>query len=168
MADRREDFVEFAEARRAQLRRFAYSMCGDWHQAEDVVQIALSKLYQAWPRVHRSGREDAYTRKIVARVAVDESRRPWRREVSMDLDGDDDRAPTKFESPHDIVAALQALPPRQRQVVVLRHWMDLSVEETAETLGIPQGTVKSQTSRALARLNQLLTHAEHEVKGDRR
>ena len=100
--------------------RIAYTLCGDWHQAEDLVQTALAKLYVAWPRLHKAGAEEAYARQIIVRANIDESRRPWRRErpgvehhdrpVAADH-SEDDRS--------ELVGALQQLPPMQRKVVVL-------------------------------------------------
>ncbi len=152
------EFATFVAARRPHLRRIAYALCGDWHQAEDLVQTALAKLYVAWPRLHKEGAEEAYVRRIMVRANIDESRRPWRRE-SPGLD-QHDRAIAADHSEDDrseLVRALQQLPPMQRKVVVLRHWLDLSVEQTAGELDISTGTVKSHTSRALAALHTLLT-----------
>lgn len=160
-AQRDAEFEAYVAAARPRLRRLAYSLCGDWHAADDVVQTALAKLYVAWPRVARASDQDAYVRRTVARTTIDESRRPWRRERSG-LEAHD-RAGT--ESPvlerHDLVAALQQLPEMQRKTVVLRHWLGLSVAETAHDLGIAEGTVKSHTSRALEALQQLMTEKEH-------
>ncbi|MCW2768430.1 MAG: polymerase, sigma-24 subunit, subfamily [Nocardioides sp.] len=82
MRDRRGGLDEYASVRRPHLRRFAYALCGDWHAADDLVQMALARAYVAWPRIHRAGAEDAYVRRILTRVAIDQSRRPWRRESS--------------------------------------------------------------------------------------
>ncbi len=133
-------------------------MCGDWHRAEDVLQTALVKAYVAWPRVHRDGREEAYVRRIIVRTNVDERRRPWRRERSG-LEGYDRPAaePTAIEERSELFEALQQLPISQRRVVVLRHWLGLSVEETAAELGISTGTVKSHSSRGRERLREVLT-----------
>ncbi|MFC6287337.1 SigE family RNA polymerase sigma factor [Nocardioides sp. GCM10027113] len=156
--ERDEAFTEFVVARRTHLRRIAYAVCGDWHQAEDLLQTALTKLYVAWPRVRRDGREEAYVRQIIVRARIDEARRPWRRERSG-LDGVD--APAREEMPVEersaLFDALQALPEMQRKVVVMRHWLGLSVAEAAADLGISQGTVKSHSSRGLERLQGLLT-----------
>ena len=78
--DRDAAFTEFVATRRTHLRRVAYAICGDWHRADDLVQTALVKLYVAWPRLQRDGREEAYVRTIIVRADIDESRRPWRRE----------------------------------------------------------------------------------------
>lgn len=156
------DFAAFVAARRPHLRRVAYALCGDWHQAEDLVQIALAKLYVAWPRIHTSGAEEAYARQVIVRAGIDESRRPWRRERSGLGRVEHDRPAPASGSPEDrdeLVDALQGLPPMQRRAVVLRHWLDLSVEETARELGVSPGTVKSHTSRGLAALHAALTVA---------
>jgi len=154
------DFAAFVAARRPHLRRVAYALCGDWHQAEDLVQTALAKLYVAWPRIHRDGAEEAYARRIIVRAGIDESRRPWRRERSGLDPGQHDRAmPTagSLEDRSELVEALQTLPRMQRRAVLLRHWLDLSVQETAQELGVSTGTVKSHTSRGLAALHAALT-----------
>ena len=151
------DFAAFVGARRTHLRRVAYALCGDWHAAEDLVQTALAKLYVAWPRIHREGAEEAYARRIIVRANIDASRRPWRRE-RPGLPHRDELVEAD-QSVHDrsvLVHALQQLPPMQRKSVVLRHWLDLSVEETARELGISTGTVKSHTSRGLAALHAAL------------
>ena len=156
------EFEAYVAAARPRLRRLAYSLCGDWHGADDVVQTALAKLYVVWPRVSRVSDQDAYVRRTVARTTIDESRRPWRREQSG-LDGHDRPVDgPEVQSRHDLVAALQRLPEMQRKTVVLRHWLGLSVTETAHDLGIAEGTVKSHTSRALAALHELIIDHERE------
>lgn len=156
--DRRVEFIEYAAARRPRLVRLAYALCGDWHTADDVVQTALAKLYVAWPRVRSRGAEDSYVRQTIVRAVIDESRRPWRRERAG-LEGFDhpDRPGLDPGERHDLVNALMTLPEMQRRTVVLRHWLGLSVAETARDLRISEGTVKSHTSRALERLHQLMT-----------
>ena len=157
-ADRDAAFSEFVAARRTHLRRIAYAVCGDWDRAEDLVQTALVKLYVAWPRVRRDGAEEAYARTIIVRAGIDESRRPWRRE-RPGLEGtaeQESREPLPVEERSVLFEALQALPSMQRRVVVLRHWLGLSVAETATELRIGEGTVKSHSSRGLARLQELL------------
>ena len=159
MPRRDAEFTEYVSERRTTFLRTAYLLCGDWAQAEDVVQVVLIKLYLAWPRVHRE-RADGYVRKMIARTAIDEWRRPSRRAV---LPGDSliDLAPAapegfSYEERSVLLESLRQLPPRQRQVVVLRHWWGCSVAEVAKDLRITQGTVKSQTARALERLKTLL------------
>ena len=150
-------FVDYVAGRQAHLRRIAYAVCGDWHRADDLLQTALTKLYVAWPRVHRDGSPDAYVRRIIVRSNIDESRRPWRRERSG-LDGHDAAAVagTDLEDRSALFEALQALPEMQRKTVVLRHWLGLSVAETATELGIAEGTVKSHSARALTTLQSAL------------
>lgn len=172
MAQSREEFAEYVRARRELLRRLAYSLCGNWHQADDIVQIALAKLYVAWPRISRKGNEDAYVRRVIANTAVDESRRPWRREIAVDAIDSDLMASAAnaaiaepAEAPQNLVEALQLLPVMQRRVVVLRHWLDMSVSDVAADLGISEGTVKSHSSRAMARLHHLLVDPANEEMG---
>jgi RNA polymerase sigma-70 factor (sigma-E family) len=154
-------YVEYVASRQGRLRRIAYALCGDWHQAEDLLQTALTKLYVAWPRVHRDGREDAYVRQILVRTNIDAHRRARRQELPG-LDGLDDAVPdstTMVADRSELFEALQRLPQMQRKAVLLRHWLDLSVDQTARELGIGQGTVKSHTARGLAALQAALTGA---------
>jgi RNA polymerase sigma-70 factor (sigma-E family) len=157
-ADRDAAFTEFVLARQTHLRRIAYAICGDWQRAEDVLQTALAKLYAAWPRINDAGKEEAYTRRIIVNADLDDRRRAWRRETPG-LDDVDPPAPAGFpvEERTALFDAIQALPQMQRKVVVLRHWLGLSVRETAAELGISEGTVKSHSSRALERLQSVLT-----------
>lgn len=160
-AEREAAYVEFATSRRDQLRRIAYGMCGDWHQADDLVQTALVKLYVAWPRVARHGSEDAYVRRILLNAAIDASRRSARREVPTDrLPEAAAPAGVGVEEHDSLVAALQHLPAQQRATVLLRHWLGLSVAETSAQLGITEGTVKSHTSRGLSALREAMAAAE--------
>ena len=155
--DREEAFTEFVAARQAHLRRIAYALCGDWHQADDLLQTALTKLYVAWPRIRHEGGEEAYVRQIMVRANIDDSRRPWRRErPSADLPDQPGDQPTPLEERSALFDALQSLPEQQRKVVVLRHWLGLSVRETATELGINEGTVKSHSSRGLKTLEAVL------------
>ena len=154
---RDREFADFVTARQTHLRRIAYAVCGDWHRADDLLQTALTKLYVAWPRLHLDGREEAYTRQIIVRANIDESRRPWRREQSgLDAHDRASRAELPYEERSALFDALHQLPPMQRRTVLLRHWLGLSVEETAAELRISTGTVKSHTSRGLARLQTAL------------
>lgn len=155
-----EQYVAFVAARQQHLRRIAYAISGDWHRAEDLLQTALTKLYLAWPRLRREDGEEAYVRTIIVRADIDEHRRPWRRERAGLPEADQPAAePFPVEERSALFEALQALPTMQRRVVVLRHWLGLSVAETADELQISQGTVKSHSSRGLDALRQVL--AEH-------
>lgn len=153
--DRNPGFTEYVVARRPHLYRTALLLCGDAHRAEDVVQNALAKLYVAWPRAERAASVDSYVRRILVNSHIDETRRPWRRERPLPDDFDAPQ-PAQGESHEVLWAALGALPRRQRQVVVLRHFWGLSVEETAADLGISTGTVKSQAHDAIASLRTAL------------
>ena len=164
MGGTRDDgFTAYVAGRRAHLFRTAYLLCGDPHRAEDIVQTALAKLYVAWPRASRADSVDAYVRRVIINSHLDETRRPWRRESPTEDDRLDRAAPAGV-APEDADAlwtALQELGPKQRRVVVLRHYWGLSVEETAADLGVSPGTVKSQTSAALEKLRTaLLTDTE--------
>lgn len=160
------DFSAFVRANRVELLRSACLLtAGDTHLAEDLVQTALARLYVAWHRVRPESGPLAYARRIVVNAHLDETRRSrWRRERFVaEPDETADRQPVSTWaaderiSGEEVRAALAALPPRMRAVVVLRHWMDLSVEETAEVLGCSEGTVKSQTAKATKHLRALLT-----------
>jgi RNA polymerase sigma-70 factor (sigma-E family) len=156
-AEEEASYVEFVQARQAHLRRIAYAVCGDWHRADDLLQTALVKLYVAWPRLHLAGREEAYVRRILVRADIDESRRPWRRE-RPGLAGHDPvgRVGLGVEDRSALFEALQRLPAMQRKVVLLRHWLGMSVAETAAELRIGTGTVKSHSSRGLHALEAAL------------
>jgi RNA polymerase sigma-70 factor (sigma-E family) len=157
--DRDHRFVEYVAARRGRLYRTAYLICGDAHRADDLVQIALAKAYVAWPRLEQAGNVDAYVRRILVNAHVDETRRGWRRE-RPGLDDVDETTPAPaHEGNEELWDALRRLAPGQRRIVVLRHYWGLSVEETAADLGISPGTVKSQTSAALAHLRRALVEA---------
>lgn len=159
-------FVAFVSARRRHLLATAYLLCGDWHHAEDLVQTALTKLYLAWPRVHHKGSEDAFARTVLLRTGIDASRRAWNRERTVDR-LPDLPAPESVgvEDRDELVTALATLPPRQRATVVLRYWLDLSVEDTAAELGVSVGTVKSQAAKALEHLREHLAVDEKATRG---
>jgi RNA polymerase sigma-70 factor (sigma-E family) len=152
-----EAFRAFAWAQRPMLRRTAYLMCGDWHQADDLVQTTLVKLYLAWRRIHSGANPQAYTRRILTRCYLDDRRRPWRREAPTEEVADRAAPASAAEDVLDLRAALDLLPPRQRATIVLRFWADASVAETADALDCSEGTVKSQTARALATLREHLS-----------
>ncbi len=145
---READFTEFYLARRTTLRRTAYLIVRDWHTAEDLVQQAMVKVYAAWPRVRRHSAE-AFARKVVVNECLSQLRR--RRDVPVEHLPD--RAVTSDDaSPLDVGAALDLLAPRQRAIIALRFVDDLSVADVAQALAITEGTVKSQTAKALATL----------------
>lgn len=139
------------------LRRTAYLLCGDWHHAEDLVQIAFTKTFVAWSRMKHHDSVEAYLRQTITRAFLDETRRPWRREHSS-AELPDVIASTSVGPEDRIVLehALSHVPPKQRACLVLRFFADLSVAETAAALGCTQGTVKSNTARGLETLRAAL------------
>lgn len=153
------DYSEFVQASWPALYRTAYLLLGDRGLAEDLVQTALAKTYASWGKVRDLGAARAYARTTMVNTAASWFRRSgWRNErpteVLREPSYDDD--PTVRPA---LMQALAQLPPRQRAVVVLRFYDDLSVADTAHALGCAEGTVKSQTSDALARLRTLLGEA---------
>ena len=151
-------FVEFAQAVRSRLRRTAYLLCGDWDQASDHVQEGLIRVYVAWPRLTRAGGEYAYARKAVVSAFIDHARRRSSTEVTGHHEPDVPSGQDVAESVTAraaLMSALADLPSRQRACVVLRYFEDLSVVDTATVLGCSEGTVKSQTSRALVSLRSM-------------
>ena len=153
-----DEFVAYVAASSAYLRSTAFVLCGDWHRADDLLQVTFLKLYRVWPRLVRRGELDGYVRRMVVRAFLSENRRKWRSREH--LPGELPDVPASPESDHaqrlSVRAALAGVPPKQRAVLVLRYWDDLSVEETAAALGCTAGTVKSQSARGLATLRKLL------------
>ena len=152
MRGRDQEFAEFFSARFDGARRIAYAMCGSWPDAEEIAQAAFVKLYARWSKV-RIETVDAYLRTILTRVFLDTKRRGRAREQVVaelpDTIAPADAGPAERMA---LRAALLAVPPGQRAVLVLRFVADLSVEQVAEALGCSTGTVKSQTARGLAAL----------------
>jgi RNA polymerase sigma-70 factor (sigma-E family) len=150
------EFREFMSARWPTMVRLAYGLTGDQGHAEDVAQAAFTRAYVSWPRVRRSGDPDAYVRQIV----INQNRNRFRKHRVAERLTDSPPEPAagdavrEYDERSALVAALQRLGPRQRAVVVLRYWVDLTETETAAALNCSVGTVKSQASRALATLRQ--------------
>lgn len=156
MTNRGDDFSAYFAARAHALRATAYLLCGDWHRAEDITQVAMTKLYLAWPRLREHGM-DAYARKVVVRTFLAENRRLWRRREQLTHEPPEPVSDSGDLAQRLLVeAALATVPPRQRAVLVLRYWTDLSVEETADVLECSTGTVKSQAARGIAALRKRL------------
>ena len=154
--DTEADFTAYVAARRARFYRTACLLCGDPHRAEDIVQDALARLYGAWDRVSRMQNPDGYVRRIIVNAHYSDRRRPWRRESAAEPRDVPVEPGFPAEDADAIRAALRALPAGQRRVIVLRHIWDLTIEETATELRISTGTVKSQTSDAVAGLRRAL------------
>ncbi|WP_229073656.1 SigE family RNA polymerase sigma factor [Actinoplanes sp. DH11] len=159
-AEEEEGFRQFVAAQLGPLRKLAYLTCGNWHTAEDAVATALAKLYPRWRKLDRP---DLYAKTMVYRAAVDETRRPWRRERSAGDELPDValRDPSAMTDERlRVQVALRGVPRKQRAALILRFYLGLSLEETAGVLGVSVGTAKSQTSRGLSRLREVLA-AEH-------
>lgn len=153
--DDRAEFVAFVHARQHRLLRAAYLVCGDHHRAEDLLQDALVKLALRWPRL-RDGDPEAYLRTVMYRDAVSWWRRLRRESLPGALPDPPHEDDTGFVPDRlAFSSALARLTARQRAVLVLRYFDDLSEARTAEILGVSVGTVKSQTHTALRRLREL-------------
>jgi RNA polymerase sigma-70 factor (sigma-E family) len=155
-SDSEDEFREFVVRRRGALLRTAYLLTGDDGHAEDLVQTALLKTYRHWGRVARAGDPPAYVRRVLVTTATSWRRRLLSTEQVMDAvpeQAHHDRYPERSAA---VIDALRALPPRMRAVVVLRYYEDQTEVQTAELLGCSVGTVKAQSSRAMARLRAAL------------
>ena len=147
-----DDFDQFAVAAWPRLLRSAYLLCGDHHLAEDLVQTALARTYARWRHVRRDDAM-AYARTVLVNLNIDRLRRKRPVEVRDALPDRAER--TRGGGPDDrdeVVRLLQGLTERERRVVVLRHYFDLTEADVAAELGVSKGTVKSTLSRALAKL----------------
>jgi len=158
-----QDFRIFVQEIAASLHRTAYLLCGDWYLADDLVQEALAKAYSHWRKVQKAENPSAYVRRIL----INESRRSWRRNRNVTARPDADLTDIAVADMSETVAnraellqALQSLSARQRATVVLRFLEGLSERETAAALGCSEGTVKSQTSRALIKLKSVLNRGD--------
>ena len=154
-----EEFRAFVAARSpALLRTSCLLVGGDWALAEDLLQAALTKTYLAWGRIEDRGAVEAYVRRTLATTATSWWRRRWHGERSTDVlpEGADPDRSAVVDERDALWRHVRALPAKQRAVLVLRFYEDLSEAETARTLGVSPGTVKSHTSRALATLRAAL------------
>ncbi|MDX6762836.1 MULTISPECIES: SigE family RNA polymerase sigma factor [Streptomyces] len=152
------DFETFARTAQRGLYRTAYLLCGDADGARDLTQTTLAKLFQHWRRVAAADHPQAYARTVLTRTFLAERRRRLR-DLLAHRRADPPPAPHHADLRVTLLAALAELPPRARAMVVLRYWEDLSVETVAELLRCSEGTVKSQCSRALAKLRVRLGDA---------
>jgi len=166
-----DDYVAFVRARQGALLRAAYLICGDHHLAEDLLQEALVKLASRWERL-RDEAPEAYVRKILYRDAVSRWRKVRRETL---VDHHDPVGPLATITEPDgtgqvltgvqVREALDLLPPRQRAVIVLRYFEDLTEAQIADALGIAPGTVKSQASDAMRTLRGLIPPKEEGSHG---
>lgn len=152
-------FEQFVHDSATSLLRSAYLLCGDRSQAEDLLQLTLLRVARRWPAARRS--PDAYARRVLINLSRDGWRHDRRRVAEASWEslrpepGESDRTDA-IAGREAVIAALRELPIRQREVVVLRFYADLPVAETAAAMGVSAGAVKSYTSRALARMRELL------------
>lgn len=165
------DFSEYVAARGPALERFAYVLTGDAHRAQDLVQTALLRAYRRWRWVARADHPDAYVRRIVTTSYVDWRRRRSNHEEPVDAlpdrpagDGPADPA-DRVADRDELQRALATLSPRQRAVLVLRHyegWDDASI---AAALGCGEPAVRTHASRGLQRLRDALGHVDRRSGG---
>src|SRR5262245_33057821 len=144
--DEEVSYRDYVAVRLERLRRTAFLYCRDWHLADDLVGVTGGKLYQHWRRAQQADNLDAYGHGILTHAWLDERRRPWRREHVVE-DIPDRPSPRNEPESGDLLELLATLPSRRRACVVLRFYCDMSVDQTAQILGISTGTVKSQTAR---------------------
>ncbi|WP_329550500.1 SigE family RNA polymerase sigma factor [Streptomyces sp. NBC_00696] len=165
-ADDEREFREFVAARSRALLHTAYLLTGDWEQGRDLVQTALASTARRWSRLRDRQQPEIYVRRVIYHAQVDRFRLlSWGRERGTDTLPDQPSAQgtawaDSVVQRHDIMAALRRLPRRQRAVVVLRYFEDRPDSEIAAILGVAQGTVRSQTHKALASLRTTLAEAE--------
>lgn len=150
------EFEEYAGSRWPVLFRTALLLAGDEAEADDLAQTTLVKAYAVWPRVQRADSPDAYVRRMLVNEFLSDRRRTARRRAQLPLAVPE---PPIIEDPAqrlDLWANVMMLPPRQRAVLVLRFYEDLTEAETARVLGVSVGTVKSQAHDALRTLRTRL------------
>jgi RNA polymerase sigma-70 factor (sigma-E family) len=162
------DFVSWAEVAAPRLRRLGFLITGDWHLAEDLTQDALIRIYSVWGRVSRTGSPNAYASRVVVNA-----NRSWLR-VARNRERPTEHLPDRTEPASAdnagsdlqdrLVWALAHLGSSQRRIVVLRYWEGRSEAEVAQILDLSLGAVKSQASRGLARLRELLAADDLRVR----
>ncbi|GAA0929640.1 SigE family RNA polymerase sigma factor [Virgisporangium ochraceum] len=168
--DQQRSFETYVRQRGQALYRIAYLLTGDHHHAQDLVQQALLKVVGRWRRLAADGDPDPYVRRVLYTEHVGRWRRSKR---TVSESGPIHREPVAADGADDLVAALAVrealatLAPRQRAVIVLRYFEDLTEAQTAEVLGIRVGTVKSQARDALARLRDLAPYLIDDRDADR-
>jgi RNA polymerase sigma-70 factor (sigma-E family) len=151
------DYSEYVEFRLPALRRLALLLCQDRHRADDLVQQTVIRVYVHWAKASAADNTDAYVNAILVREFLHERRSGWTRRVSVfDQVPDAPILTADRDGLMDLQAAVAALAPGQRAVLVLRYYCDLTVEQTAAALGCGTGTVKSQTAKAIATLRSKL------------
>ena len=159
MAPTGTDFEQWLRAREGSLHRTARLLTHDPHAAQDLVQATLAKMYLAWDRLQDQERVDAYARRILVNEHRSTWRRAWKqREVMTETLPDAGQSSPEYDGQGDAVwRFVCSLPPKQRTVIVLRYYEQLTEAEVADLMGISIGTVKSQAHRALASLRERVT-----------
>ena len=160
-------FREFVVARSPALLRTAWMLTGDQAAAEDLLQTALARTWPHWDRIV-DGRPDAYVRKVMVRVNASWRARRWNQETPTSdadlhhqrLHASNQNDSARLDDQLILIKALSTLPVRQRQVVVLRFFDDLSVDAVSEVMGCSAGTVKSQSAKGLTKLREALEATE--------
>jgi RNA polymerase sigma-70 factor (sigma-E family) len=170
MARTDADFDAFVAAQVNDLLRTAYLIAWDEAEAEDLVQECLFKVARRWPRVRSMDQPHAYARRILINLATDGARSRARRRVELEppsaSSAERSVDPLAALDTHaELVDALGQLPPRQRAVLVLRYFNDLTEAQAAEVLGCSPGTVKSNASRGLARLREVFELSSPQTQG---
>lgn len=153
-----DDFRAFVSERMDRWRRTAYLLCQDWYTADDVVSITVTKLFRNWRKVQAAANRDAYAQRVLSRSWLDEAKRASRRELPQAQPAEAAwSVPDRIADRESLARLLRTLGPRQRAVLVLRFYLDYSVEETADVLQVSIGTVKSQSARGLDALRTTAT-----------
>ena len=153
-----QDFVDFVAARWTPLYRLAYLLTASPTAAEDLLQTTFEKAYGSWSRISRMEFPEAYMRRMLTNALVSSRRRAWLREVSSDSvpEAVGETIEVGVLDRSLLWPLVCALPVRQRAVIVLRYYEDLSEAQIADVLGCAPGTVKSQTSAAMKALRRAL------------
>lgn len=166
------EFAAFFAARFPRLRGLAYLLCGDWHRADDLAQLAFVRLASSWHRLRDPSAVDAYLRTCLLRAYLSDQRRArWRRESTAADVPEVAGGPDPADAATDRIAVMRALAevaPRQRAVLVCRYFEGLDVAATAAVLGCSEGTVKSQTARGLEALRRVLGDVSGAALGGQR
>jgi len=151
-----DGFTDFVSGHQRRLQRTAFLLTGDWQVAEDLVQTALAKAWGHWSGITRADRPEVYVRRVIVTTYISwRRRRWWRNELAVaEIPDQQHRADLQADAANRLLARklLAALPTRQRAVLVLRFFDDLTETEVAAMMGCTVGTVKSQTAKALAKL----------------
>jgi RNA polymerase sigma-70 factor (sigma-E family) len=150
-----DEFTAFVVARQRALQRTAWFLTGDWAAAEDLVAEVLVKMWLNWSRIRRRDDPHVYACRVLLNTHASRARRFWRREVphaEIPDRHDPDESASAIATRRALLDALRQLPRRQREVIILRYFEDLSEFQTAAAMGIAVGTVKSANAAALARL----------------